>query len=198
MYSVYLFIFIICCLVSLQQWVATSCYTMYSWQLILSRAWELYVHLLYRLSNTGIIGGFFVDSLKIIAVRDWSFKGILYNHLWILEFHSIYNCKSSLDCCFCENQIEGFGTFVVSWIWYIPVFLWNVKHSLRVPKINTISSTAIDPNYKKCVAICLLRVLLNWEDCAYWSFFTQNLNHRNIVKYQGSFKTKTHLYIILE
>ncbi|XP_024396250.1 MAP3K epsilon protein kinase 1 isoform X2 [Physcomitrium patens] len=25
-----------------------------------------------------------------------------------------------------------------------------------------------------------------------------NLNHRNIVKYQGSFKTKTHLYIILE
>ncbi|KAG0567805.1 hypothetical protein KC19_7G162400 [Ceratodon purpureus] len=26
----------------------------------------------------------------------------------------------------------------------------------------------------------------------------KNLNHRNIVKYQGSFKTKTHLYIILE
>lgn len=26
----------------------------------------------------------------------------------------------------------------------------------------------------------------------------KNLNHRNIVKYVGSFKTKTHLYIILE
>jgi serine/threonine protein kinase len=26
----------------------------------------------------------------------------------------------------------------------------------------------------------------------------KNLNHKNIVKYLGSFKTKTHLYIILE
>jgi hypothetical protein len=70
----------------------------------------------------------------------------------------------------------------------------TLDHRRKVSRALLLSFTRLST----CGIIFLCCMMLKIMSFFFLPLCDQNLNHRNIVKYQGSFKTKTHLYIILE
>jgi hypothetical protein len=72
--------------------------------------------------------------------------------------------------------------------------MWHKSHFCYL-QLTLVASIVSKIEHWTLIVYCTFVLL---QDSKSFCFFMQNLNHKNIVKYLGSLKTKSHLHIILE
>lgn len=100
----------------------------------------------------------------------WNYV-IIRNGPWFLmapEHHAFYVCCSACADILCRQPFKQ----------HLIIYAAEVRHTELL--------------WKKVYAHYVIDAVWNMN------LLLQNLNHKNIVKYLGSLKTKTHLHIILE